>query len=349
MHSPPFLPVFPTLNIYIPFIYKPVLSSTQLSQLTGRMSSCLNILPFLALFVIFSLAIAVPPKKISTSNHQRRPACDDMCKFRWCLPFPGSMPGRPGRRILLRDHSVATFPIVCLPGTPELGDIIKTGEARVRPASSTGPFTPISLYGRGVRPPFSRNYFQLRELSSFPPIPGKYGLVRGKSKGNQEDFVDDLCVVIPITKYRVAGRVVDTRNPKSCISATTVRPTILAEMTWDTGDDLDLRIIEPDGNEIYHGNQVSPTGGKLNQDTNVGGCGERTFGREQIRWLADSTPLDGEYTVQVRHYSRCSSPAPKPNWSLSIIVNGKLLQTESGQSDLDGDAVIYETKFRYSG
>ena len=300
------------------------------------MSSRLNQLPFLALFVIFSLAIAAP-------------TCDDMCEFRWCKVHPGNPPAPPGRKILLRDPNVASHPVVCLPGTTGLGDILKTGEARVRLASSSGPFTPISSYGSGVRPSFAKKYFQLQEVSAFPPVPGKYGLAHGKSKGNQEKFVDNLCVIIPITKYVLGGSVVNTRDPKSCISLTTVRPTILAEMTWDAGDDLDLRIIEPDGNEIYHGDRVSPTGGKLIHDTNVGGCGERTVGREQIRWLADSAPLNGKYTVQVRHYNRCPSPAPKPNWSLSIIINGKLMQTESGESDLDDDAVIYETTFRYRG
>jgi len=44
-------------------------------------------------------------------------------------------------------------------------------------------------------------------------------------------------------------------------------------LVWKNCNDLDLRLTEPDGTEIYYGNLVSSSsGGKLDIDANSGGC-----------------------------------------------------------------------------
>lgn len=297
---------------------------------------------------IFILSAAVEEEFELDTTDRMRPVCGGNCLFRLCKAVPGNPLAPIGRKVLLRDRDVATYPLVCRPGFGDLGNIISTHEALVRPGRSSGAFVRISQYKSGiVRPSFKKNYFKLSEINAFPPIPGKYGLARGKSKGNQEANVDDLCVKIPIKAYKRGSSTIRTNNANDCVSLTTVVPIILVELTWDAGDDLDLTVFEPSGNRLYFGNKNSPsTGGRLLEDTNVGLCGTKAFGREQVRWLVGSSPLKGRYRVQVRHYSACGGSFVKPKWSLSIIINGKLKITDSGESNLSDDAVIVEKRFR---
>lgn len=66
-------------------------------------------------------------------------------------------------------------------------------------------------------------------------------------------------------------------------------------LTWNTQNDVDLHVIEPNGNEIYYGNSVSvATGGELDVDNTYG------YGPENIYWT--STVPSGTYTVFVENY-----------------------------------------------
>ena len=48
-------------------------------------------------------------------------------------------------------------------------------------------------------------------------------------------------------------------------------------LVWKNCNDLDLRLTEPDGSEIWYGNLVSDaSGGKLDVDSNGNGCNTYT-------------------------------------------------------------------------
>jgi hypothetical protein len=68
---------------------------------------------------------------------------------------------------------------------------------------------------------------------------------------------------------------------------------------WFNFDDLDLHVIEPDGNHIYFGNRS----GKLDVDMNVQTQGSREA-VENVFW---ERPKDGEYLVRVNNYTRRES------------------------------------------
>lgn len=65
--------------------------------------------------------------------------------------------------------------------------------------------------------------------------------------------MDDLCIMLPITRYRVLDvnrtvvRRVETRERIDCISIRVRAPLILVELTWNSADDLDLEVTEPNG------------------------------------------------------------------------------------------------------
>lgn len=130
------------------------------------------------------------------------------------------------------------------------------------------PFVNITKYQpKGLSPRFPQNSFNLLPIR-FPPVPGEMGLARRGSVGNQEDFVDDLCILIPITRYAVLDgngkvqRKVSTRQRIDCISARVRAPLILVELTWNSDDDFSLHVTEPNGEKLYFRNQRSETDGK---------------------------------------------------------------------------------------
>lgn len=68
-------------------------------------------------------------------------------------------------------------------------------------------------------------------------------------------------------------------------------------LAWSNYDDLDLHIIEPDGNRIYFGNKC----GMLDVDMNAG-RGTTRQPVENVRWVRP--PRDGTYDVVVHQYSQ---------------------------------------------
>lgn len=104
-------------------------------------------------------------------------------------------------------------------------------------------------------------------------------------------------------------------------------------LLWDNDSDLDLHVIEPDGNEIWYRNRgPSATGGRLDRDDNVAMCGSdpEPGGVENIFWPAETNAPSGQYQVSVVTYESCGTAA---SWVLQIRDGGRLVDTRSGNSD----------------
>ncbi len=68
-------------------------------------------------------------------------------------------------------------------------------------------------------------------------------------------------------------------------------------LLWNYYADVDLHVIEPDGNEIYYSNQTNAsTGGALDVDNTRGGANSA----ENIYW---ENPPKGEYKIFVEYFS----------------------------------------------
>jgi hypothetical protein len=78
-------------------------------------------------------------------------------------------------------------------------------------------------------------------------------------------------------------------------------------LSWDRLHDLDLRVIEPNGEEIRFENPASLTGGELDLDSGAN-CGQSAANSENIFWPKAGGPA-GEYVVFVRNYQQCSPGA----------------------------------------
>ncbi len=110
-------------------------------------------------------------------------------------------------------------------------------------------------------------------------------------------------------------------------------------LRWDNSADLDLRVTDPAGDEIYFAMPSSASGGRLDVDAN-GTC-EGDAPVENIFWPTGGAPT-GTYSVSVDYYGACDSTTPT-NYEVTILVNGQEVNSVSGTlSDGDGSHLIGE-------
>jgi hypothetical protein len=96
-------------------------------------------------------------------------------------------------------------------------------------------------------------------------------------------------------------------------------------LTWQTNDDIDLYVTDPNGETIYYMNDISTTGGELDRD-NL--CSDMIIGRpENIYWPEGGAP-SGSYSVQVNYFDPCEAEHPV-NWTVRVIIKGAV-QTFTG-------------------
>jgi membrane-bound inhibitor of C-type lysozyme len=75
-------------------------------------------------------------------------------------------------------------------------------------------------------------------------------------------------------------------------------------LIWDTDDDLDLHVVEPDGEEIHYSKTISKSGGKLDIDANAS---DETILDNPVENIFWQDPPKGKYRVIVSCYSRRST------------------------------------------
>ena len=103
-------------------------------------------------------------------------------------------------------------------------------------------------------------------------------------------------------------------------------------VTWNSAADVDLHLVEPNGTEIYYGNQRSPAGGELDLDSNAA-CGSDGPRAENIRYPSGRAPA-GQYIVRLDYYDSCG--AGSTNYVVRVI-NGASSQTFTGTFTGGGD------------
>lgn len=91
-------------------------------------------------------------------------------------------------------------------------------------------------------------------------------------------------------------------------------------MMWGIKADIDLHVVEPNGNEIFFSNKRSMTGGYLDVDNTHGGRGSA----ENVFW---NNPLSGQYTVSVVYYAPNAYPVPRGNVDIVVFKGDEPPQT----------------------
>ena len=105
---------------------------------------------------------------------------------------------------------------------------------------------------------------------------------------------------------------------------------VRASLVWNNRNDLDLHVFAPgsDRNErehIWFSNKVSPSGGELDVDRNVGG--ETSKPVENIRWKKGTAP-SGPYRVYVQNYRFHESSDKETQFRVELEINGTVQHFE---------------------
>ncbi|RLD86177.1 MAG: hypothetical protein DRJ07_01440 [Bacteroidetes bacterium] len=107
-------------------------------------------------------------------------------------------------------------------------------------------------------------------------------------------------------------------------------------LTWDNGADLDLHVVDPNGEEIWWNHKYSATNGTLDIDDVDG------YGPENIFWPQLEAP-NGTYQVYVHHYP--SSPAI----SKYIVLINAFGETKTYSGSISNDQWIHIKDFDQNG
>jgi uncharacterized protein YfaP (DUF2135 family) len=100
---------------------------------------------------------------------------------------------------------------------------------------------------------------------------------------------------------------------------------VQVSLSWDAASDVDLHVVDPNGDEVYFRNPTVPSGGVLDLDSNAG-CSLDYKNNENITW---SSAIQGVYTVRVDYYSSCG--VSESNYVVTLHVAGQDTQVFNGQ------------------
>lgn len=123
---------------------------------------------------------------------------------------------------------------------------------------------------------------------------------------------------------------------------TTPQGRLVVSLTWDSESDLDLRVVDPNGAEVWKrninsfgppapgqppGSDAWKNGGILDFDSNAA-CVIDGRRRENVVWK--TTAPSGHYVVRVDTFSLCSEVSA--NWKLEAFLSGASLGRSEGSS-----------------
>ena len=114
---------------------------------------------------------------------------------------------------------------------------------------------------------------------------------------------------------------------------------VQVSVAWDSPTDVDLRVTDPSGEEVYFGNLQSQSGGFLDLDSNPA-CNIDGINNENIVWSSGEAPA-GMYKVSLDYWSDCGEP--ETDWVVTVqsqgqepqIFSGKFTGPSAGGVDID--------------
>lgn len=101
-------------------------------------------------------------------------------------------------------------------------------------------------------------------------------------------------------------------------------------MAWDQLNDVDLHLLQPDGQRIFYANSTSSNGGFLDVDSNAG-CSIDNINNENITYNDEATIYNGEYIVYVDLWSNCSIEEIT-NYGVTVHYKGNVITPTSGEN-----------------
>lgn len=150
-----------------------------------------------------------------------------------------------------------------------------------------------------------------------------YRLFSAVAAGQQSDEVDVLCAPTTTTTTTSPTTSTSTVPPDIELGTGDVQATLI----WSGDSDMDLHVVEPNGEETYFSSKESSTGGLLDHD-DIPSCGVETGSHvENIFWPEDAAP-PGEYIVYVHFYNACVDGSSQ-SVQLTVRVDGVVVISEA--------------------
>ncbi|HWA58159.1 MAG TPA: hypothetical protein VG692_12940 [Gemmatimonadales bacterium] len=127
---------------------------------------------------------------------------------------------------------------------------------------------------------------------------------------------------------------------------------IQVSVAWDDSADVDLHVVDPNGEHIYFGHRDAASGGTLDLDANAAcgrnvppGGGDPIFvSNENVVWPTGKA-IPGQYVVFLHYWSACGTP--QTNWVATIQRTGAQPQIVSGSFVGSASAVDTVSVFTY--
>jgi hypothetical protein len=101
---------------------------------------------------------------------------------------------------------------------------------------------------------------------------------------------------------------------------------VQVSIAWTGATDVDLHVIDPNGEEIYYAHRTAASGGQLDLDSNPA-CDLDNKNNENVVFPAGKAPA-GDYHVIVYYYAACQQP--RSDWVVTTLVKGQQPQTFTG-------------------
>jgi len=114
---------------------------------------------------------------------------------------------------------------------------------------------------------------------------------------------------------------------------------VQASLLWNNFNDLDLHIIDPNGEHIYFAHKRARSGGELDVDMNAGGP-ESNEPVENIYFPRGKAPA-GHYKVLVHHYANHGSADPSA-FRCEVLVGTEVHKFSGSLSSGDPIRLVYE-------
>ena len=105
-------------------------------------------------------------------------------------------------------------------------------------------------------------------------------------------------------------------------------------LRWESEADLDLHVIDPNGEEIWFAHPESSSGGILDVDAN-GACEGASRPVENIYWPTGDAP-PGTYSVVVVYFQTCALTRPT-EYEVTVTVDGEVQDVIHAQINTEGE------------
>lgn len=290
------------------------------------------LLSFLSQAVLSLLHDSVPFQRSPSGRKlfRVRP-CGEFCKFHMCRNNSTRQSHIPNQApFTILTPGLGQDPYICRPFEAPFDLVTEIGTPKI---FSSGRYIDLWKWNpRGLSRQFRRDFLGVGVLKTnynSGIIPKQYPI------GNQWEYLHNRCMIMPIFKYKirtengVEERYTDKKK-EDCVAFRTTAPEVLINLQWDSGDDFDLVVVEPDG-DVLDSFETDSESGYLVKDNGRRLCLRDLKGVQENILYFPGKAKKGNYIIQVRHVTSCTS---KPTfWCVRAFQGGRVkLPTVCGLS-----------------